>query len=800
MTVNSTVSSASYAGTGTTATYPYVWGISSNADLFVYTYVTNTASLTLLTQPSGYTVSGAGNQTGGTITLTAGSLPVGTSIYIASSPAQVQSLLLQQGAAFNPNDLMNAFDYLCREVQAVDRKYSGSLRIPEPLAALGAPLNTVLPIPVANQVIGWNGLATSLVNLSLGSVPLVTPGTGSVTASTIAPGSVGQVTLASDVQYRVDTIAALKALTVTYKSVLVLGYYAAGDGGGGKFYWDAASTATDNAGTIFALNAGGTGRFIRIFNGVFNVRYFGAKGDNVASDTPYLNLAVAACVLAGKGSIYIPNGVYRMDTQFLVNGSNIRVYGDGIGITVLRCNAWIDGIRVADGYPAANTDLTNITIENISVNGDRSGHSNGANDTNGNGININACNRVIVRNCEVYDMEQQGIASTYWQVAGQKQDSIVIDSCIVRNTQSNRIAIGIEGRGRAAHITNNAIVNGGSLYVGHQSGTGVDNGETQVIGNRVDGTGNTTGYGIIITDNMYNCSVIGNFVTGYDIGIRISSNGQSLSDFIVSNNVVINFNSYGILAGPMNGSVSSNIMVTHNKLKSATGTAAIGLYKAASAIGNRIDGVLGVGILCSDNGNQIIGNTITSTGYSVSLGTTTGNQILCNYLSTQVDSSVSVLLNNQFGNYGSTVNRGSDYYLGTARFTATNAAPSTGTWAIGDTVVNSSPTAGANSGWVCITAGTPGTWLRYGFIALEGSATIDPANLAAGAEQTLATITVTGASLGDYVTISAPYDLQGCMITGYVSAADTVTIRQRNGTAGAIDLASGTWRARVVKQ
>ncbi|HNG01970.1 MAG TPA: hypothetical protein PLQ71_08835 [Nitrospira sp.] len=46
------------------------------------------------------------------------------------------------------------------------------------------------------------------------------------------------------------------------------------------------------------------------------------------------------------------------------------------------------------------------------------------------------------------------------------------------------------------------------------------------------------------------------------------------------------------------------------------------------------------------------------------------------------------------------------------------AAPTTGTWAVGDFIRNSSPSeAGAASskfvvlGWVCVTAGTPGTWV-----------------------------------------------------------------------------------------
>lgn len=50
-------------------------------------------------------------------------------------------------------------------------------------------------------------------------------------------------------------------------------------------------------------------------------------------------------------------------------------------------------------------------------------------------------------------------------------------------------------------------------------------------------------------------------------------------------------------------------------------------------------------------------------------------------------------------------------------YTARSAAPTTGTWAQGDTARNSAPTeagtAGSKyvvTGWVCVAGGTPGTW------------------------------------------------------------------------------------------
>jgi len=77
--------------------------------------------------------------------------------------------------------------------------------------------------------------------------------------------------------------------------------------------------------------------------------------------------------------------------------------------------------------------------------------------------------------------------------------------------------------------------------------------------------------------------------------------------------------------------------------------------------------------------------------------------------------------------------------------------------------------------------------------------TYDPASIADGASLTSAGQTVTGALLGKgwRVEVSAPYDLQGLVCTGYISATDTVKVVLYNKTGGAIDLASGTWRVVV---
>lgn len=76
--------------------------------------------------------------------------------------------------------------------------------------------------------------------------------------------------------------------------------------------------------------------------------------------------------------------------------------------------------------------------------------------------------------------------------------------------------------------------------------------------------------------------------------------------------------------------------------------------------------------------------------------------------------------------------------------------------------------------------------------------TIDPASLADAAGATSA-VTVTGAALGDFVLVAAPYDLTDMTVTAYVQAANAVEIRIQNESGSGHNLASGTWTIAVLR-
>jgi hypothetical protein len=74
---------------------------------------------------------------------------------------------------------------------------------------------------------------------------------------------------------------------------------------------------------------------------------------------------------------------------------------------------------------------------------------------------------------------------------------------------------------------------------------------------------------------------------------------------------------------------------------------------------------------------------------------------------------------------------------------------------------------------------------------LKTTATWDPGSVSSGGNAST-TVTVTGATLGDFVLASFNLDLQGLQMSAYVSSANTVTVLLQNLTGSAVDLSSGT--------
>jgi len=88
-------------------------------------------------------------------------------------------------------------------------------------------------------------------------------------------------------------------------------------------------------------------------------------------------------------------------------------------------------------------------------------------------------------------------------------------------------------------------------------------------------------------------------------------------------------------------------------------------------------------------------------------------------------------------------------------------------------------------------------WVNGGATMYHGSATLDFPSIASNDTEAL-TMTVTGAQTGDRVILAAPATLERDLVfSGYVSAANTVTIRLHNCAHGAENPASATWGATV---
>jgi len=164
MTVSSTTTKVSASGDGATAAFAYTFKVFADADLQVI--IRSSAGVeTVKTLTTHYTVSGAGDDDGGTVTFTAGNIPAsGETVVIR------RALALTQGTDYVENDPFPAesheagLDRLTFLTQQLTEKIDRSLKLP--VSADTASIAVTLPTPVADSYFKWDTAGTALVNSS----------------------------------------------------------------------------------------------------------------------------------------------------------------------------------------------------------------------------------------------------------------------------------------------------------------------------------------------------------------------------------------------------------------------------------------------------------------------------------------------------------------------------------------------------------------------------------------------------------------------------------------------------------
>jgi hypothetical protein len=164
-----------------------------------------------------------------------------------------------------------------------------------------------------------------------------------------------------------------------YSVAVALGYNAPGDGGGGLFYWDPRSVATGNGGTVLAVSGVASGRWVRLYDGSVNVRWFGARGAG-GDDTNAILAAIRAApspVTGGAGTVFFPPGVYGVSSPIDLGNvagercDGIRLVGAGMsqpvtaagagGGTTIKC--------IGGGGPVIRGSAIGVTIEHMTLDG-----------------------------------------------------------------------------------------------------------------------------------------------------------------------------------------------------------------------------------------------------------------------------------------------------------------------------------------------------------------------------------------------------------------------------------------------
>lgn len=164
MTVATTVAKSRYAGDGSTTAFPTGFKFVQNSHVRVVLRSAAGAE-TVWTEGSEYSLSGAGNPSGGTVTVSTSPTDftpaVGETLVVKLSIPQIQDSALPLGGAFPSTTVEGMSDLAALRDQELGEELSRTLKFKETTALE----DLEMPEPEASKVLAWNSGATALENI-----------------------------------------------------------------------------------------------------------------------------------------------------------------------------------------------------------------------------------------------------------------------------------------------------------------------------------------------------------------------------------------------------------------------------------------------------------------------------------------------------------------------------------------------------------------------------------------------------------------------------------------------------------
>jgi hypothetical protein len=463
---------------------------------------------------------------------------------------------------------------------------------------------------------------------------------------------------------------------------------------------------------VMVLNDGASVRNISID--------FGSGHTNTGSALKlFSNTTVSGCTIyTGVGG----NGIAVVDGTSGTPLTNITIHQNRfVGVTGSRVavvvNNYAQGVKVTDNYikdtvggincvGSASQALSDFVVSRNVIKvatpggnsipieiqrGNRVTVSNNLVDGGTHGLSVGSCDNLTCTGNVVRGQTSYGIECGTGSHQTYSSNTLADNFCGFNFTGSVPT--------RNISISNNIIrrcngtPNGDGIRMANSTASGVTYTNVSIVGNVFDemlgdGThvqlgGDGPKSGFVVTGNAFTFPAGATNTNARAIGMQAVTNGL-VSSNTVSVGVDINLNT---TAAIFIYGTSDKIQVLNNSIHSTTG----GIVRTN-------------GILLKDS----LGPDITVKGNKVT-GFRAGFTNACPGLTAGPTSTV--ISDNAISGCTTNYELVSGAYLTRTRQVFEGAAaPTSGTWAVGDIVWNTAPTAGGTPGWQCVTAGTPGTW------------------------------------------------------------------------------------------